>query len=119
MNSASISSAASSQVDDTRTTLAFAVAEVMKTNAPSAIAAAVVHNKLKYKEAVRLFEKYMIALSSKRLDMIVLSSRRSSPLARCTWRERTFRTSGTATRGALFLKQICWEDMLQTFVLVV
>ena len=38
------------EVDDTRTTLAFAVREVMETNAPSAIAAAVVHNKLKPKE---------------------------------------------------------------------
>lgn len=39
------------EVDDTRTTLAFAVQEVMKTNAPSNIAVAVVHNKLKPKEA--------------------------------------------------------------------
>ena len=39
------------EVDDTRTTLAFAVREVMKTNAPSDIAVAVVHNKLKPKEA--------------------------------------------------------------------
>jgi hypoxanthine phosphoribosyltransferase len=39
------------EVDDTRTTLAFAVREVMKTNAPSHIAVGVVHNKLKPKEA--------------------------------------------------------------------
>ncbi len=39
------------EVDDTRTTLAFAVREVMKTNAPSHVAVAVVHNKLKPKEA--------------------------------------------------------------------
>ena len=39
------------EVDDTRTTLKFAVEEVMKTNAPAAIAVAVVHNKLKPKDA--------------------------------------------------------------------
>uniref|UniRef100_A0A7S3NGJ0 Phosphoribosyltransferase domain-containing protein n=1 Tax=Aureoumbra lagunensis TaxID=44058 RepID=A0A7S3NGJ0_9STRA len=39
------------EVDDTRTTLAFCVEEIMKTNAPAAIAVAVVHNKLKPKLA--------------------------------------------------------------------
>jgi len=39
------------EVDDTRTTLKYAVEEVMRTNAPAAIAVAVVHNKLKKKEA--------------------------------------------------------------------
>jgi hypothetical protein len=38
------------EVDDTRTTLKYCVEEVMKTNAPAAIAVAVVHNKLKPKE---------------------------------------------------------------------
>eukprot|EP00277_Geminigera_cryophila_P003465 CAMPEP_0179431670 /NCGR_PEP_ID=MMETSP0799-20121207/16503_1 /TAXON_ID=46947 /ORGANISM="Geminigera cryophila, Strain CCMP2564" /LENGTH=227 /DNA_ID=CAMNT_0021208719 /DNA_START=223 /DNA_END=906 /DNA_ORIENTATION=+ len=39
------------EVDDTRTTLKYCVEEVMRTNAPSHIAVAVVHNKLKKKEA--------------------------------------------------------------------
>jgi len=38
-------------VDDTRTTLKYAVDEIMHTNSPSAIAVAVVHNKLKEKKA--------------------------------------------------------------------
>jgi uncharacterized protein len=38
------------EVDDTRTTLKYCVEEVMKTNAPAAIAVVVVHNKLKPKE---------------------------------------------------------------------
>jgi hypoxanthine phosphoribosyltransferase len=38
------------EVDDTRTTLKYCVEEVMETNAPAAIAVAVVHNKLKPKE---------------------------------------------------------------------
>jgi len=39
------------EVDDTRTTLKYCVEEVMRTNAPAAIAVAVVHNKLKPKDA--------------------------------------------------------------------
>ena len=38
------------EVDDTRTTLAYCVDEIKKTNEPSAIAVAVVHNKLKQKK---------------------------------------------------------------------
>eukprot|EP00961_Rhodomonas_salina_P249318 3370037-Rhodomonas_salina.1 len=38
------------EVDDTRTTLKFCVDEVITTNAPAAVAVAVVHNKLKKKE---------------------------------------------------------------------
>lgn len=41
------------EVDDTRTTLKYCVEEVMKTNAPAAIAVVVVHNKLKPKEVFR------------------------------------------------------------------
>lgn len=39
------------EVDDTRTTLAYCVAELRKTNSPAAIAVCVVHNKLKPKRA--------------------------------------------------------------------
>eukprot|EP00329_Picozoa_sp_Boothbay-MS584-11_P002577 23525_5 len=39
------------EVDDTRTTLKFCVDEVMRTSKPAAVAVAVVHNKLKPKEA--------------------------------------------------------------------
>ena len=38
------------EVDDTRTTLKYCVEEIKKTNAPAAIAVAVVHNKLKPKK---------------------------------------------------------------------
>lgn len=40
------------EVDDTRTTLQYCVEELAKTNAPSAIAVAVVHNKAKPKRGV-------------------------------------------------------------------
>ena len=39
------------EVDDTRTTLRYCVDEVIRTNAPAAVAVAVVHNKLKPKKA--------------------------------------------------------------------
>lgn len=40
------------EVDDTRTTLQYCVEELIKTNAPAAVATLVVHNKLKKKEGV-------------------------------------------------------------------
>jgi hypoxanthine phosphoribosyltransferase len=39
------------EVDDTRTTLSYCCQEVLRTSKPAAVACAVVHNKLKHKEA--------------------------------------------------------------------